>query len=336
MGWVIELDDDEVLELVLGDWNGAASRFSDAQWASSCILDRADCDASWRDKPAKQRYGLPIKDPGASKPNPDGVHAAAGRIGQVKACPDATNKAKGRLRSAYSQIGETPPDSIAATASDSRPGMKELLEKLAKALKLDGDVDEEKVLEAITELADREEPEAKLPSELVEALDLDSDADADAATKAVKSLAEKASKADKPSVPKGKELLDKDELATLRADAKAGREARDELHQGKFDQAFANCLDEKRVDARDETKERYQKLYDKAPEETLETLENLPKLLSDTARGSGARPSGPDEIPAGLDEERYELHEKVVVYMREHRVDDYEKALEAVVKEEAA
>lgn len=218
-------------------------------------------------------------------------------------------------------------------ASDSRRGMEKLLEKLVKVLKLDADADEAKVLEAITELADKgseENEEAKLPEALVKALELDEDADAETAVKAIKTLADKVSK---PEPPKGKELLDTGELTELRSDAKAGREAKAELHQGKFDQAFERTLEDKRVDAKDETREEYQALYEKAPDETLKVLERLPKIVNDAARGHG-KERGSDEVPAGVDEERYELHEKVLEYQREQKEPDYAKALDAVVKAE--
>ena len=95
-------------------WDGSASKYTDAEYAAACVLDRAKCSADWKDKPAKQRYSLPIKAPGADKPSAEGVHAAAQRIGSVKACDAAVSAAKAKLRSAYKQLGEEPPDSIAA------------------------------------------------------------------------------------------------------------------------------------------------------------------------------------------------------------------------------
>jgi hypothetical protein len=92
-------------------WDGSASRFTDEQYARSAILDRAKCGEQWSDKPAKQRYSLPIREPGGGL-NKNAVHAAAARINQVQACPAAVSSAKNALRRAYGEIGETPPDSV--------------------------------------------------------------------------------------------------------------------------------------------------------------------------------------------------------------------------------
>ena len=95
-------------------WDGSASNYTDEQYAAACVLDRAKCSADWKSKPAKERYSLPIKAPGSSKVDADGVHAAAQRVGSVKACPAAVSAAKAKLRGAYKTLGEEPPDSIAA------------------------------------------------------------------------------------------------------------------------------------------------------------------------------------------------------------------------------
>jgi HK97 family phage prohead protease len=93
-------------------WDGSASNYTDEQYAAACVLDRADCSDEWRSKPAKQRYSLPIKAPGASKPDKEGVAAAASRIGSVNACAEAISKAKGRLARAYQQLSMEVPDSL--------------------------------------------------------------------------------------------------------------------------------------------------------------------------------------------------------------------------------
>jgi prohead serine protease len=92
-------------------WDGAASNYTDEEYAKACILDRG-ADAGT----AKERYGLPIAKPGESSsanPDADGVHAAASRIGQVSASDDAKSAAYRRLAAAYRKIGEDVPDSIA-------------------------------------------------------------------------------------------------------------------------------------------------------------------------------------------------------------------------------
>lgn len=96
-----------------GAWDGSASRFTDAEWKASCVVDRGEGDT------AKTRYAVPIKEP-SGELSRAGVHAAAGRIGQVDAPPDAIAAGKRKLRSAYNELGEEPPESITASAL-SRP-----------------------------------------------------------------------------------------------------------------------------------------------------------------------------------------------------------------------
>ena len=90
----------------------SASDYSDAQWTSACVLDKG-ADAGT----PKQRYGLPIKEPGGAL-NRNGVHAAAGRFNQVQASPEAKSAAASKLRSAYSTLGEDPPDAIKAALEE--------------------------------------------------------------------------------------------------------------------------------------------------------------------------------------------------------------------------
>lgn len=85
-------------------WDGSPSRFTDAQYASSCVLDRGP-DAG----PPKTRYGLPIKEP-SGELNRAAVHNAAARISSVKgASQSAISAAKSKLRAAYGQLGEEAP-----------------------------------------------------------------------------------------------------------------------------------------------------------------------------------------------------------------------------------
>lgn len=96
-------------------WNGSASAYSDAEWKAACILDRGAAGGG----SVKERYGLPVAHPGNSwrdHPDTGGVHAAADRIGEVHASPEARRSAYKRLVSCYHKIGETPPDSVSAGA----------------------------------------------------------------------------------------------------------------------------------------------------------------------------------------------------------------------------
>jgi HK97 family phage prohead protease len=105
-----------------GSWDGSAGRFTDSQYESSCVLDRKVCGGEWADKPPKTRCSLPIKEPGGEI-NRAGVHAAAARINQVDACPQAIASAKAKLRSAYKSLGEDPPDSLSSSKGDAMKGV---------------------------------------------------------------------------------------------------------------------------------------------------------------------------------------------------------------------
>jgi HK97 family phage major capsid protein/HK97 family phage prohead protease len=95
--------------------------FADSEYAAAAALDRADCGQQWRERPARERYSLPYKRPGSSKPDPEGLAAAASRFGQTKACPEAKRKAAKRLVAAYRSLGKEPPEALASAAgSESR------------------------------------------------------------------------------------------------------------------------------------------------------------------------------------------------------------------------
>jgi hypothetical protein len=85
-------------------WDGSASRFTPEQWKRSCILHLDD-------SLDKASHKLPIKEPDGALSRA-GVHAAAGRINQVDAPDDKVSAAKRALRSAYSTLGEEPPESL--------------------------------------------------------------------------------------------------------------------------------------------------------------------------------------------------------------------------------
>jgi HK97 family phage prohead protease len=95
-----------------GTWDGSASRFTDAQYEKSCVLDRSKCGGDAAKGSVKERCSLPIREPNGDLSRA-GVHAAASRINQVKdACPAAISAAKSQLRTAYKTLGEDAPDSI--------------------------------------------------------------------------------------------------------------------------------------------------------------------------------------------------------------------------------
>jgi HK97 family phage prohead protease len=110
-------------------WDGSAGRYTDEQYARACVLDRNDCeDAS--NMTAKQRYSLPVANPGSSwSQNPDrgGVAAAAQRLGQVNAGAACKTAASRRLRSCYSKLGMTAPDSLSGGQASAPPPKEGLL-----------------------------------------------------------------------------------------------------------------------------------------------------------------------------------------------------------------
>ncbi len=93
-------------------WDGSASRFTDAQWRKSCVLDRGK-EAGM----AKARYGLPVREPSGTL-NRNGVHAAAQRFSSVSASAEAKKKAAKRLVKLYrGPLKEDPPESLVQAAS---------------------------------------------------------------------------------------------------------------------------------------------------------------------------------------------------------------------------
>lgn len=97
----------ETLAIAEGSWDGSASRFTPEEWRRSCILDTGEGDTD-----AKSRYRLPILEPNGDLSRA-GVHAAAGRFGQVDASASAKQKARGRLIAAYRRLDEEPPETLA-------------------------------------------------------------------------------------------------------------------------------------------------------------------------------------------------------------------------------
>lgn len=109
----------EDIDAAVKAWDGAASNYTDAEYAKACILDRAIGDESFSDTSAKERYGLPIAKPGSSyssNPDSEGMAAAAGRIGQAKASEEAVRTAAKRLVRAYNKKGMEVPEGVSNLA----------------------------------------------------------------------------------------------------------------------------------------------------------------------------------------------------------------------------
>lgn len=114
----VTLDGDTEAFVSEKPWDGSASRFTPAQYKSSCVLHT--CSGM-----EKSCHHLPIKEPDGQLSRA-GVHAAAGRLNQVDAPAAAKAAAKRALRSAYSTLGEDPPEGIAATLVETPEEIDEL------------------------------------------------------------------------------------------------------------------------------------------------------------------------------------------------------------------
>jgi hypothetical protein len=102
----------QTLADVQAAWDGAASRYDDAQWKTAT----AACDTG--DGTVKERCFLPHHDPGGAL-NMDGLAAAAGRANQAGShSAQAVARAKAHLRSHYNKAGKPVPDNLKATAEE--------------------------------------------------------------------------------------------------------------------------------------------------------------------------------------------------------------------------
>jgi hypothetical protein len=204
------------------------------------------------------------------------------------------------------------------------------MKKIAKLLGLKDDATEEQILDALKGRPDLEK--------VLEALELKAEATTEEILEAIESA--KVDKDENPEVDldaaakkEGKVVLSADEVTSLKADAKAGKEANDKIFNRDFNDAYESALDEIRVDAKDETRKEWRELYELAPEQTLKRLGALPKLAKTDADGKGG--GGADgEAPEGVDESRFELDKKAKAYEKEHKV-SYDEALDAVIAGEA-
>ena len=86
------------------------------QWRRACLLSPAEPSDS------KDDYSLPVREPDGTL-NRNAVHAAASRIGQVKADPAAKRAAARTLVRLYGQLGEDPPAGLADLAGTRRKTM---------------------------------------------------------------------------------------------------------------------------------------------------------------------------------------------------------------------
>lgn len=179
--------------------------------------------------------------------------------------------------------------------------MATLTEKLTEALGLDAGADEEKIFEAVTgALTERD---------------------------TLKDQADKPESLEDRAKAEGKVVIENDQLQDLTGRLTAAEKS---LADSAFEKAFDSALNEQRVDAKDETRQRFRKLYDQDADTTVEMLDNLPKLVSSEAKGKG----GSDQVsdaPEGVDADSHALDREVRAYMTEHSEDSYTVALDKVL-----
>ena len=216
-------------------------------------------------------------------------------------------------------------DLDAAVLSDSRAQMPDL-KKIAKALGLSEDASEDSIL---AKVAERAEDQRLNAAKVAEALGI-TETDEDKIVAKAKELAdtgEEKSLEDRAK-DEGKRIVTQSDFEALKADAAEGKKAADQLHQSRFDTAFADALKAGRIDAKDSTRERFQKLYVADADSTIETLKELPAAVNTSSHGSG---SGPGEVPEGQDADRAELDQEVRAYMADHDGVDYAAAIDKVL-----
>lgn len=221
-------------------------------------------------------------------------------------------------------------DLDAAAVSDSRPRMPDL-KKIAKAFGLSEDASEEQILAKIAERAEAQSLDA---TKVAEALGADK-ADEDAIIAKAKELADGSTEQSLEDRAKaeGKRVVTDSDFSQLVSDAAAGRKASDDLKQARFDNEYKTTLDEVRVDAKDETRERWQKLYDLDADATIDALKALPKLANTDASGTGKNAG---EAPEGVDQDRFDLDQEVRAYQADHDGVSYEDAIDRVLAKRSA
>jgi hypothetical protein len=110
------MDTAEIVEKILHISEKPWSAYTEAdytieQWHVACLVHLHDGPPT-----SKSQCKLPVKTPNGAL-NRNGVHAAAaalaGARSPLKASPEQKSKAAGALRRYYSQLGESPPESLA-------------------------------------------------------------------------------------------------------------------------------------------------------------------------------------------------------------------------------
>jgi phage I-like protein len=182
---------------------------------------------------------------------------------------------------------------------DSRPAMTPLA-PIAKALGLDENADEAKILEAVAEI---QKPAEKQETKTLEA----------------------------QAAEQGKVLLDSTQVADLTRKAQAGEDAAKTLAERDFADAIKLARSEGRLDAAPESEERLKKLYALDAATTLEHIASLPKVVNLADTTTTGREQAAGAAPEGYDAESVELDRQVKARMLEHPTESYTTALDAVL-----
>jgi Mu-like prophage I protein len=275
-------------------WDGSASRFTDEQYVRSCVLDRKYCGEG--DLPPKQRCSLPIREPGGEL-NRNGVHAAAARVNQVSACDEAKAKAKAKLRSAYGELGEEPPDSITAqkggVGSSGKSRSMDHAAELRKVLGLSAEASEDEVK---TALAAREGDEETTPPAENGGEGETGDEGAETGGEGTETETETESDEETETPPEGEGVeakgtvqIDRETLRDLREKAEQGATARVEQIKAHRERVLdAGIKAGKFAPAR---AEHYRALFESDPEGTEQLIDGLAEgLVPVDERGSSSDP----------------------------------------------
>lgn len=131
----------------------------------------------------------------------------------------------------------------------------------------------------------------------------------------------------------GKVMLDAAQVAELEARAARGDRAQTDLHAQRFGIAFDKAQFEGRVDAKPETRQLHQAIFDASPDLAIQNLSSLPRVINvlppDADVKTLEHEDHPD-VPDGYDGESFLLDRKAKAYIAEHPDVDYVTAVEAV------
>jgi phage I-like protein len=184
--------------------------------------------------------------------------------------------------------------------ADSRASMTPLA-PIAKALGLDDTATEAVILETVAEL---QKPPAREDTRTLDAM----------------------------AAEQGKVVLDSADVAKLKLDAQAGRQAADTLKEQRFTLAYDKALEKGSVDTSEDTRKEWRELYDAAPDLTVKRLDALAPIVNLAAGETKHRTQTASGAPDGVDPDAYMLDQKAHAWMAEHDTDDYMAALDAVTK----